>query len=94
MRNDIQTAVTVCGERKARLNVVGGEVRKVIEHLGNGHATTEITENVCHGDARASDTRLAAADAWIDRDALAVVHALEIATFFTPFNPREDAQER
>src|SRR5215210_5318706 len=56
MRDDVQAAVTVCGERKARLNVVGGEVGKVVQHLGDGHAAAEIIENVGHRDACASDT--------------------------------------
>ncbi|HEX9743734.1 MAG TPA: hypothetical protein VGA17_13195 [Nitrospiraceae bacterium] len=42
MRDDVRATVTVCGERKGRLNVVGGKVGKVVQHLGNGHATTEI----------------------------------------------------
>ena len=78
MRDDVQAAVTVCGERKARLDVVGGEVGKVIEHLGNGHAATEIIENVGHGDARAADAGLAAADARINRDAFSVVHVVKV----------------
>ena len=52
MRNDVQAAVTVCGKRKARLNVVGGEVGKVVQHLRNSHAATEVIEHIDHGDAR------------------------------------------
>ena len=39
MRDDVQAAVTVCGERKARLNVVSGEVGEIVQHLGNGPVT-------------------------------------------------------
>ena len=74
MRDDVQAAVPVCGERKARLNVVGGEVGEIVQHLGNGHATTEIIEHIGHRDPCATDAGLAAADARVDGDALKVVH--------------------
>lgn len=74
MRDNVQTAVTVGGERKARLNIVSGEVGEIVKHFGNGHAATEVIENVRHGDARATDAGLAAADARVNRDAFPVVH--------------------
>ena len=77
MRNDVQAAVTVCGERKTRLDVVGREIGKVVQYLGNGHATAEVIEHVGHRDACPTDAGLAAADARIDRDALKVVHGEE-----------------
>src|SRR5438067_1934919 len=74
MRNDIQASVPVCGKSEARLDVVGCEVRKIVEHFRYGHAAAEIIENISDGNARASDARLAAANARINGDALAVVH--------------------
>jgi len=78
MRNDVQTAVTIRGERKARLNVVGGEVRKIVQYLGNGHTAAEIVENVGYRDARAANARLAAADTRVDGDPLTVIHGKKV----------------
>ena len=74
MRDDVHAAVTVCGERKARLNVVGGEVGEIVQHLGDAHAAAEIIENIGHSDARPADARLATADSRVNRDALSVIH--------------------
>lgn len=87
MRHDVQAAVPVRGERKARLNVVGGEVGKIVQHLGNGHAPAEIIEHIGHGDARAADAGLPAADARINGDALAVVHGGKLG--FRAFRVKE-----
>ncbi len=91
MRDDILAAVTVCGEREARLEVVVGEVGKIIEHLGNGHPTAKIIEHIGHGDARAADARFAAADARINGDALAVIHSEKVG--FPAFRVKERAEE-
>ncbi len=48
MPDDAQLAVTICRECKARLNIVGGEVGRIVEHLSHGHAAAEVIENVIH----------------------------------------------
>lgn len=74
MWDDVQATITVCGEGEARLNVVGGQVGEVVQHLGNGHAAPQVIEHVGHGNAGASDARLATADARIYRNVFSVVH--------------------
>ena len=74
MRHDVQTAITVRGKCEARLNVVGSEVRKILQHLGNGHAATEIVENVGYRDTCAADAGFATADTRVDGNPLSVIH--------------------
>lgn len=74
MRNDIKAAVAISSEGKACLNVVSGEVGKIVQHLRNGHATAEIIEHVSHGDTGAADVGLAATVARGDYDSLAIIH--------------------
>ena len=78
MWHDRQTTVTVGSKRKARLDVVGREVGEIIEHFGNGHAATEVVENVGDRDPRPANTGLPAANARINGDSFPVVHAASV----------------
>lgn len=75
MRDHVQAAVAIRREGKTRLNVVGREVREIVQHFGNGHAAAQIIEHVGYRDAGSADAGFAAANARIDADALSVVHA-------------------
>lgn len=74
IRHDVQPAVAVRREGKARLKVVRREIRKIVQHFGHAHAATEIIERVSHRDARAADARLAAEHARVNGDALPVIY--------------------
>lgn len=74
MRDDVQAAVAVRGEGKARLDVLRGEIGEIIQHLRHRHAAAEIVEDIRHRDSRAANARFAAADARIDRDAFPILH--------------------
>lgn len=78
MGDDVQTAVTVCGECKARLNVVGSDVRKIVQDLRNSHSATEIIEDVGNRDASTTDAGLSATDAWVDGDTLPIIHGEKV----------------
>jgi len=76
MRDDVQTAVTISGERKAGLNVLGGEIRKVVQYFGDGHAASEIVKNVGNGDTRAPNARFPAANARVNRNPFSIIHTV------------------
>ena len=86
MRDEVQTTVAVCGERKARLDVLSRQIEKIIECLRYRHATAEIIENVGHGDTRAPNARFTAADLRINRDSIPVVHCVAVTPLLTSFN--------
>ena len=54
-----------------------------------GHAAAQIIEHVRHGDARAPDAGLAAADPRVNGDAFAVIHVEKLG--FPPFRVKERA---
>lgn len=79
-----RTAVS-CGDRQGLLFTVGGvgetgedvflgEVGKVSENFGVGHAGGEVEEDIVDGDAHPSNAGLAAAFAWFEGDDVLVVH--------------------
>lgn len=74
MRNDVQATVTVGGKRKARLNIVSGEIWEIVQDLSHGHSTAEVIENIGHRDACPANARLSAPDAWVNNDSVTVVH--------------------
>ena len=78
MGNDVEPAVTVCGECKASLDVVSGKVGEIVQNLRNGHAATQVIENVGHCDARATNARLTATNLRVNRDALSVIHVVKL----------------
>ena len=74
-----QTAVAVCGKRKARLDISSSEVRKIVKQLRYTHASTKIVEHVGYGDPRATNTGFTIANAWVDRDTLAIIHDMRVS---------------
>lgn len=78
MWDDVQAAVAVCCKRKARLDILCGEVREILQHLWNGHSAAQIIEHVDHCDASTADARLATANTRVNGDALAVIHSKKI----------------
>ena len=74
MRDDHQASITVSSKRKAGLDVARCQIGKVGQHLRYSHAAPQIIKHIRDRDAGASDAWLAAPDARVDDDALAVVH--------------------
>ena len=74
------------GEREAGSDVLHGEVRKVSEHLFNGHAGCEILQNILHGHSQPPDAWLAAAFVGLDRNQGSVVHDLTVHCRGRPIN--------
>lgn len=79
MRDYGQTTIAISRKREARLNVPGGEIRKVVEHFGDGHAAAKIIKNIGYRDACSADAGLPAADAWVNRNALPIIHMWKIS---------------
>ena len=44
MREDTQATITVSGKGKARLDVFGREIGKIIQNFWNGHLSTEVVK--------------------------------------------------
>lgn len=74
MQKHVRPAVAVRNKGKAAADVGGGEVGEVGEQRVHRHAAPEVVEGVQYGDAGATHAGLAAADARVDGDALAVDH--------------------
>src|SRR5689334_10995302 len=72
--NHCQPAFAVSGKGKTSLNVFGGQVRKVIQDFLHAHSPTKIIKDIRHSDARAAYAGFAATNAWVDADAIFVVH--------------------
>jgi hypothetical protein len=66
MRKNSQTTVAIGREREAGLDVFRGEVREIVEHFSDGHASAQVIEDIGDGDARTPNTGFPAADRRID----------------------------
>lgn len=64
------------GVAKAGEDVLGGEVGKVSEDFGLGHAGGEVGEDVVDGDTHASDAGFATAFTGFEGDDVLVVHGV------------------
>ncbi len=62
-------------------DVVLGQLRKVAEHLVLGHATSQVSQYVAHGDPRPADTRLPKQDGRINADAVEDAHGASLGQF-------------
>ena len=74
MRNNGKTPVTVGGESKASLNVLGVKIRKIVQNLCNGHPAPKIVKDIRDGDPSPADARLVASNARIDHNSFSVIH--------------------
>jgi len=63
-------SLTVSGKGEAGLDVLGGEVGKILSHLCYGHVAAQVIKHVGNSNAGAVNARLSAADERINRDAL------------------------
>jgi len=75
---DHQAAITVCGKRKAGLDVARSQIGKVGQHLRDSHAASQIIKHICDRNAGAANAWLAAPNERVDDDALAVVHPSKV----------------
>lgn len=53
----VETTFTVCGESKAGLQVLGGEIGKVGENLLFGHPAGQVIQDIIDRDAQPADAR-------------------------------------
>jgi hypothetical protein len=74
MGDGVQTAITIRRKREASPDVLGGEVGKILQNFGDGHATPEIIENVSDSDSRSTDAGFPAPNKRVDDDAFPIVH--------------------
>lgn len=68
-----QPALPVGGKREASADILFDEIREVVEDFPDGHAGSEIVEDIVNGDPHAPDTGLAAALAGLDGNAAVIV---------------------
>ncbi len=86
MRNDAHAAITVGGKRKARLNIIGRQIWKIVQNLRNSHPAAEVVKHVSHGDTRATNARLATSDERVNGDAFPIVHSGTVEFPWQPVN--------
>ncbi len=78
MRDDRETPIAVGSERKTRLNILSGQIGKIVQDFGDRHSTPKIVEHVRDCDARTTDAGLAAANPRVDHNAVPVIHRLTV----------------
>lgn len=66
-------AFAVGGVTQTGLNILSGEIRKILEDFLLGHSRGEIVQDIVDGDSHPADARLPAAFAGFDGDNVSVV---------------------
>src|SRR5262249_11175718 len=65
-------------KRQAGTYVLRGQLGKVGQHLFRSHASRKVFQHVLHSDPHATDARLTAPLAWLDRNQVRVVHSASV----------------
>lgn len=81
-------AFAVSGVSQACLNVLDGEVGKVLQNLLLRHAGGEVIQHIVHGYAHAADAGFSSVLARFDRDDVTIIHsaACRISNVFEVYN--------
>lgn len=78
---NFELTLAIGGKCKAGADVFFGEVREILENLFVAHAASQVLEDVIDRDAEATDTRLTASLARLDRNDLGIVHGFKLRQF-------------